>query len=111
MPQKAASPLAYPATSNPLALTPSLAPRDWMLRYRLLSICQKPSVRYGVGATGWLAAVIVTGAGGDTLALSAATSGIAVGTYSARVFLGSSKATPKTIKVVLTMGVDAPSRE
>jgi uncharacterized membrane protein len=49
MPQKAASPPAYPATSIPLALAPSLAPRDWMLRYRLLSICQKPSVRYGGG--------------------------------------------------------------
>ncbi|MEA2803490.1 MAG: uncharacterized protein QOE49_3585 [Rhodospirillaceae bacterium] len=49
MPQKAASPPAYPATSIPLALAPSLAPRDWMLRYRLLSICQKPYVRYGAG--------------------------------------------------------------
>jgi uncharacterized protein len=49
MPQKAASPPAYSATSTPLALAPSLAPRDWMLRDRLSTVWQKPCVRYGAG--------------------------------------------------------------
>ena len=47
MPQKAASPPAYSATSTPLALP--LVPRDWMLRDRLSTVWQKPSVRYGAG--------------------------------------------------------------
>jgi len=68
------------------------------------------SVRYGVGATRWLAAVIVTGAGrrhaGGFRPLRAA---IAVGHVLGACVPGSSKATPKTIKVVLTMGTDAPS--
>ena len=49
MPQKAASPPAYSATSNPLALTPSLAPRDWLVRERLSAGWRRPYVRYGAG--------------------------------------------------------------
>ena len=49
MPQKAASPPAYSATSTPFALATSLAPRDWMVRDRLSTVWQKPSVRYGAG--------------------------------------------------------------
>ena len=49
MPQKAASPPAYSATSNPLALVEPLAPRDWVVRERLSTAWQKPYVRYGAG--------------------------------------------------------------
>src|SRR5882672_1827114 len=66
------------------------------------------SIRYGAGASGWLQAVITTGAGIDTLTMSAITTTIGIGTYSATVFLSAHSAVPKTVKVVLTMGVDAP---
>lgn len=66
------------------------------------------SVRYTAGPSGWLQASIGQGSGTDTLKLSATTTGVAVGTYSASVFMSSAKATPKTIKVVFAVGVDAP---
>ena len=54
MPQKAASPPAYSATSPPLALARSVAPRDWMLRDRLSAAWQRPGVRYGAGVAALL---------------------------------------------------------
>ncbi len=66
------------------------------------------STRYGAGATGWLQASLVTG-GPDTLRLTAATAGLAVNTYTANVFLGAPKASPKTIKVTLAVTVGAPA--
>lgn len=65
------------------------------------------SIGYVVGPAGWLQAAVATGAGTDTLKLSAATATLTLGTYTATVFLGAPKATPKQIKVVLAMTVDA----
>jgi adhesin/invasin len=65
------------------------------------------SIHYGSGNPGWLGASI-TGSGTDTLTLSATTSTLGVGTYTATVFLSSPKAAQKPIKVVLTVGVGAP---
>jgi adhesin/invasin len=65
------------------------------------------SMGYGPGATGWVAAALSTGPP-DTLTLNATTSALAVGTYSATVFLGAPKAAPKTIKVSLAVTTDAP---
>jgi hypothetical protein len=66
------------------------------------------SIRYGVGATGWLQAAIATG-GPDTLTLTATTAGLTVNTYAATVFLGAPKATGKTIHVTLDVTVGSPS--
>src|SRR5258705_6950428 len=66
------------------------------------------SIRYGVGATGWLQAAIATG-GPDTLTLTATTAGLTVSTYTASVFLGAPKATGKAIKVTLDVTAGSPS--
>ena len=59
------------------------------------------SIRYGVGATGWLQATLAT----DTLGLSVTTAGLAINSYSATVFLGAPKAAPKAITVTLAVTV------
>jgi adhesin/invasin len=66
------------------------------------------SIRYGVGATGWLQTALAPG-GPDTLTLSATTAGLTVNTYTATVFLGAPKATGKAIKVTLAVTVGSPS--
>ncbi len=63
------------------------------------------SIRYGPGATGWLQATLAT----DTLGLSVTTAGLAINSYTARVFLGAPKATPKTITVTLAVTVGSPA--
>ena len=66
------------------------------------------SIRYGVGATGWLQGAIATG-GPDTLTLTATTAGLTVNTYTATVFLGAPKASGKPIHVTLNVTVGSPS--
>lgn len=67
------------------------------------------SIRYLAGTPGWLQATLVPGAGDDTLQLVASTATLGVGSYSATVFLAATKASSKTLKVRLSMGVDAPA--
>lgn len=69
------------------------------------------SVKYGAGASAWLATGLAAGPSADTLGLSANTSGLAVGTYSATVFLSAPSATnsPKNVKVTLAVTVGAPA--
>ena len=67
------------------------------------------SVRYGAGASAWLGAAIVHAAPADTLTLIATTATLAVGNYTATVFLSSPKASPKTLTVTLAVTVGAPA--
>jgi adhesin/invasin len=63
------------------------------------------SIRYGPGATGWLQATLAT----DTLSLGVTTAGLAINSYTATVFLGAPKATPKAITVTLAVTVGSPA--
>jgi adhesin/invasin len=67
------------------------------------------SIRYFAGTPGWLQATMVPGTGNDTLRLTASTGTLTVGSYSATVFLSAAKASARTLKVRLSMGVDAPA--
>ena len=67
------------------------------------------SVRYGPGATNWLATVL-SGASSDTLQLGVLTTALPVGVYQATVFLSSPGATnsPKTLPVTLQVDFGPP---
>jgi adhesin/invasin len=67
------------------------------------------SIHYASGPTAWLQTSIARGTGTDTLGLSVTNGTLAVGTYTATVFLSSPKATPKQITAVLTLTADAPN--
>jgi len=68
------------------------------------------SIRYGPGATGWLAAAL-SGNAPDTLALDVLTTALSVGTYKATITLSSPGATnsPKMLTVTLAVGLGPPS--
>jgi len=70
------------------------------------------STTYGPGASGWLGTALSAAVAPDTLVLTVRDSGLALGTYSAAIFLSAPKASnsPKRIPVTLTLGTGAASQ-
>ncbi len=69
------------------------------------------SVTYSAGATGWATAALDQPAAPGTLTMSVSTTGLAVGSYTAKIAIGDPTATnnPDTVRVRLTLSAGAPA--